>query len=104
MKPSSNSACLQYDILYMKVGVFDNVNFVISSNQPVKLNDVSHNNAEIPAEKPFFHEAVDSHEFQINYSFKKSVSGTYCQGKLKYGETAGIQCTSNGFFAINFCV
>ena len=42
-------------------------------------------------EKPFLHKTVDKHEFQVNYSFKKSVSGTYHQGNLKYGETAGIQ-------------
>ena len=67
----------------MKVEVVSNVDFVISSNQLVKLNDVSHNNAEIPAEKPVLHEAVDKHEFQINYSFKTSVSGTFHQGNLK---------------------
>ena len=41
-------------------------------------------------------------EFQINCSVKKSVSGTYHQGNLKYGETVGMQCTSNAFFAICF--
>ena len=74
----------------------------MSSNQLVKLNNVSHNNAEILVEKRFFYESVDKHEFQINYSFKKSVSGIYYQRSLKYRETVGIQCTSNAFFAICF--
>ena len=58
-EPFNNSACLQYNILYIKVEVINNADCVIPSNQPVKLNDVSHNNAGIPAEKPFLHEAVD---------------------------------------------
>ena len=95
---------MQYDILYVKVEVVNNVDFVIYSTQLVKLNDVSHNNAEIPGGKPFLHEAVDRHEFQINYSFKKTVSGSHHQGNLKYGETAGMQCTSNAFFTICFSV
>ena len=78
-EPFNNSACLQHYILDMEVEVVNNVDFVMSSNHLLKLNDVSHNNAEIPAEKPFLHEAVDKHEFQINYSFKKSVSETYHQ-------------------------
>ena len=47
----NNSACLEYDILYIKAEVVNNVHFVRSSNQLVKLNDVSHNNAEISADK-----------------------------------------------------
>ena len=62
-EPFNNSVCLQYDILYIKVEVINNVDFVISSSQLVKLNDVFHDNAEIPVEKPFLHEAVDKHEF-----------------------------------------
>lgn len=56
----------------------------------------------MPAEKPFLHEGVDKHQFQIKYSFKKSVSGTCHLGNLKYGETSEIQCTSNAFFVIFF--
>ena len=33
---------------------------------------------------------------------KKVVLGSYHQGNLKYGETAGIQCTSNAFIAVCF--
>ena len=58
---------MQYDILYIKDEVVNNVDFAISSNQLVKLNDVSHNNSDIPAEKPFLHEAADTLEFQISY-------------------------------------
>ena len=47
----NNSACLEYDILHIKAEVVNNVHFVRSSNQLVKLNDVSHNNAEISADK-----------------------------------------------------
>ena len=32
----------------------------------------------------------------------KAVSGSYHQGNLKNGKTAGIQCTSNGFIAVCF--
>ena len=47
----NNSACLEYDILYIKAEVVNNVHFVRSSNQLVKLHDVSHSNAEISADK-----------------------------------------------------
>ena len=42
---------MEYDILYIKAEVVNNVHFVRSSNQLVKLNDVSQNNAEISADK-----------------------------------------------------
>ena len=42
----NNSACLEYDIPYIQAEVANNV---ISSNQSVKINGVSHNNAEIPS-------------------------------------------------------
>ena len=35
-------------------------------------------------------------------SIKNAVLGSYHQGNLKYGETAGIQCTSNTFIAVCF--
>ena len=35
---------------------------------------------------------------------KKAVLGTFHQGNLKYGTTAGIQCRSNAFVAICFSV
>ena len=35
---------------------------------------------------------------------KKAVLGTFHQDNLKYGTTAGIQCTSNAFVAICFSV
>ena len=62
-EPFNNSTCLQYDILYIKGEIVNNVDFVISWNQLARLNDISQNNAEISAEKPFLHEAVDKHEF-----------------------------------------
>ena len=70
---------MQYDILYVKVEVVNNVDFVIYSNQLVKLNDVSHNNAEIPGGKPFLHEAVDKNTsskliIHLRNSFRKSPS------------------------------
>lgn len=101
-QPFNNSARLQHDILYIKVEAVNNVDFIISSNQLVKLTDVYYINLEIPAEKPFLHKAADKHKFQVNYSFKKSVLGTYQQKNLKYGETNGIQRTNNAFFAICF--
>ena len=36
------------------------------------------------------------------YEIKKAVQGTFHQGNTRFGETAGIQCTSNSYFAIIF--
>ena len=36
------------------------------------------------------------------YGIKKAVQGTFHQGNTRFGETAGIQCTSNAYFAIIF--
>ena len=35
-------------------------------------------------------------------SIKNAVLGSHHQGNLKYGETAGIQCTSNAFISVCF--
>ena len=36
------------------------------------------------------------------YGIKKAVQVTFHQGNTRFGETAGIQCTSNSYFAIIF--
>ena len=37
-----------------------------------------------------------------NYAIKKVVQASHHQGNSKYGESAGMQCTSNAYFAITF--
>ena len=36
------------------------------------------------------------------YRIKKAVQATFYQQNTRFGETAGIQCTSNAYFAIIF--
>ena len=38
------------------------------------------------------------------YGIKKAVQGIFHQGNNRFGEIAGIQCTSNAYFAIIFSV
>ena len=39
-----------------------------------------------------------------DHSINKVLHGTYHQGNKKFGETVGIQCPSNDFYAICFLV
>ena len=39
-----------------------------------------------------------------NYYIKRALHGTYHQGNEKFGKTAGVQCTSNAFYATCFSV
>ena len=42
------------------------------------------------------------HNSSRNYVFKKAVQASHNQYNSKYGESAGMQCTSNAYFAYFF--
>ena len=39
-----------------------------------------------------------------HFAIKKSIQASHHQGHFKYGESAGMQCTSNAYFSIAYSV
>ena len=47
-------------------------------------------------------EGVESNPGPRNYTIKKTIYASHHQGHVKYGRSAGMQCTSNAYLAIIF--
>ena len=52
----------------------------------------------------FTQEEIKSNPGRRNYAIKKAVQASHHQGHFKYGESAGMQCTSNAYISIVFSI
>ena len=79
----NNSACLEYDIPYIQAEVANNV---ISSNQSVKINGVSHNNAEIPSylqiKLSFMKQLTNKNSKSLENQFQELINKIWSKVKL----------------------
>ena len=86
-----SKSTLQYDIWYIKTE---------RSEVDIQVESISVN----PKKSSATGKSINfcSNNIRKFVFIKKAVLGSYHQGNIKYGETAGIQCTRNAFIAVCF--
>ena len=86
-----SKSTLQYDISYIKTE---------GSEVDIQVESISVNLKQLSSTGKSV--TIWSNNIRKSVWIKKAVLGSYHQGNLKYGETAGIQSTSNAFIAVCF--